>query len=190
LERRERFRINLFIDPEHSPTATWTNGIALPDAIRRFLTCDGLLAPVFVENGRPVDVGRSQRIVPERTRRLVLHRDKQCRNPLCGARRGLEVHHVVHWSDGGPTDRRNLCVLCSRCHRDHHLGQLRISGDADEPDGLEFRDRFGRVIDTATRARPPTEPPPEPRRPYRHPIGEPLQRWAIVFNPPRRPSTN
>jgi Domain of unknown function (DUF222) len=29
-ERGERFRVNVFVDPEHSPTATWINGIAMP----------------------------------------------------------------------------------------------------------------------------------------------------------------
>jgi hypothetical protein len=184
LERRERFRPNLFFDPERSPRATWTNGIAVPDAIAELCTCDGTISPVFVAAGLPVSVGRSQRIVPERTRRLVLHRDGQCRNPLCGVRRGLEVHHIVHWVDGGPTDTSNLVTLCRRCHRDHHRGRLDIGGDADDPSGLRFRDELGRVIDTATHAAKPPGAPPDPRRPYRHPLGERLQRWAIQFNPP------
>jgi hypothetical protein len=190
VERRERFRINVFIDPAHSPRATWTNGIAVPDAIAKLCTCDGTLSPVFVEQGRPVSVGRSLRIVPERTRRVVLHRDKQCRNPLCSARRGLEVHHIMHWTgDHGPTDTPNLVALCRRCHRDHHLGRLDIEGDADEADGLTFRDERSRVIDAATHAAQPERPPPAPSRPYRHPLGERLQRWAIRFNPPR-PTAN
>jgi hypothetical protein len=188
-DRGERFRINVFLDPEHSPTATWTCGIAVPDAIKRLLGCDGMLSPIFVSSGKPTSVGRSQRIVPERTRRVVLHRDKQCRNPLCSATRGLEVHHIVHWLDGGPSDTWNLVALCIRCHRDHHLGRLGITGNADEPDGVTFRDQHGRVVDPATHAKP-TGPPPTPLRPYRHPLGERLQRWAIAFNPSRRPSTN
>jgi uncharacterized protein DUF222/HNH endonuclease len=191
LQRRERFRINLFLDPEHSPTATWTNGVAVPDVLAKLLTCDGVLSPVFVSNGHPVGVGRTQRIVPERTRRIVLHRDKHCRNPLCGATRWLEVHHIRHWvDDDGPTETWNLITLCGRCHRDHHRGLLRISGDADEPDGVEFSDQYDRLLDPATHARPPDGRPPEPRQPYRHPLGERLQRWAIHFNPPRPPSHN
>jgi hypothetical protein len=185
LERRERFRPNIFFDPEHSPRATWINGIAVPDAIAKLCTCDGTISPVFVAQGRPVSVGRSLRIVPERTRRIVLHRDKQCRNPLCGARRGLEVHHIEHWTgDDGPSDTWNLLALCRRCHRDHHLGRLGIAGNADEPDGVVFRDVHGRPIDTATHAAKPPGRPPDPLRPYRHPLGERLQRWAIQFNPP------
>jgi hypothetical protein len=190
LPRRERFRVNLFIDPDLSPAVTWINGIAVPDAIARLCTCDGVICPVFTANGRPVSVGRSQRIVPERTRRLVLQRDKKCRNPLCGATRGLEVHHIIHWHDHGCTDTDNLIALCRRCHRQHHLGHLDITGHADNPDGVTFRDEGGRLIDPATHAVKPTGPPPHPRQRYRHPLGERLQRWAIQFNPPRRPATN
>ena len=189
LERRERFRINLFLDPASSAVVTWINGIAVPEAIARLYSCDGTISPVFVADSRPVSVGRSQRIVPDRTRRVVLQRDKTCRNPLCGATRGLEVHHVVHWHDHGGTDTWNLIALCRRCHRDHHLGRLDISGNADLPDGIVFRDDAGRVIDTATRAAKPPGPPPQPQRRYRHPLGERLQRWAIQFNP-SRPRTN
>ena len=180
--RRERYRVNVFIDPALSAAVTWVNGIAMPDAIARLYTCDGTISPIFVAEGRPVSVGRSQRIVPERTRRIVLHRDKQCRNPLCGATRGLEVHHIVHWTDGGGTDTWNLIALCRRCHRDHHLGRLDLTGNADQPDAIIFRDEHGRRIDTATHAHKPPGPPPTPLRPYHHPLGERLQRWAILFN--------
>ena len=135
---------------------TWVNGIAMPDAIARLYTCDGTISPIYVAEGRPVSVGRSQRIVPERTRRIVMHRDKQCRNPLCGATRGLEVHHIVHWTDGGGTDTWNLIALCRRCHRDHHLGRLDLTGNADQPDGIIFRDEHGR------RSTPPPTPTNHP----------------------------
>jgi hypothetical protein len=185
IERRERYRVNLFVDPGHTAAVTWINGIAMPDAIAKLYTCDGTINPIFVTDGHPVNVGRSQRIVPERTRRLVLQRDKHCANPLCGATRGLEVHHIIHWSDGGSTDTWNLITLCRRCHRDHHLGRLDITGNADQPDGIVFRDKHGQPFDTATHAHKPPGPPPTPLRPYHHPLGERLQRWAIHFNPPR-----
>ena len=35
LERRERYRVNVFIDPANSPAATWINGIGVPEAITR-----------------------------------------------------------------------------------------------------------------------------------------------------------
>ena len=56
---------------------------ALPGALLKRLTCEGRITPVWEREGSPVAVGRSQRIVPERTRRLVEDRDRGCRFPGC-----------------------------------------------------------------------------------------------------------
>ena len=55
-----------------------------------------------------MSVGRTQRIVPERTRRLILRRDGGCRVPGCGHDRIVQIHHIIHWLDSGPTDTSNL----------------------------------------------------------------------------------
>ena len=184
--RRERFRITVFIDPEHDARATWTNGITIPDAIRDLLLCDGTITPTFTTAGRPVNVGRSLRIVPDRLRRLVEHRDEKCRVPWCQRERGLDIHHLIHWRDGGPTDLWNLIALCERCHRAHHQGLLGITGNADRADGLIFTDQHGRIIDFAAHPQPPDRPAPTPRHRYRHPDGGRLQKSALLFNPNRR----
>ena len=67
--RLELFRINVFA--ESGGPVTWMDRAALPDAVRRQLACDGSWTPVVTDGGHPVSVARSQRIVPERTRRLV-----------------------------------------------------------------------------------------------------------------------
>ncbi len=187
--RRERFRINLFIDfdTDGQPTATWSNGAKVPDAIRDLLGCDGSVTPITRIGGHPVNVGRTQRIVPDRTRRIVEHRDKKCRVPWCPNSRWLQIHHIIHWTgDDGPTETWNLAALCAACHRQHHLGELGIAGDADQPDGLVFTDRQGNVIDPATRPAKPTGPPPRSRHRYRHPHGGRMQRDALLFSPLRR----
>src|SRR6185503_19872568 len=61
--------------------------------------------------------------------------------------RGLEIHHVVHRSDGGSHDPSNLTLRCSACHRAHHEGKLTISGVA--PDRLEKRRHGARDIQPA-----------------------------------------
>ena len=172
--RRERFRVNVFIDPSAPVLARWSDGSPVPTAIREHLTCDGTLSAVFTDGAHPVSVGRTQRTVPERTRRLVLQRDKACRVPWCGARRHLDVHHLDHWVDGGRTDYDRIVALCSRCHRAHHHGELGITGDPLAPDGLVFTDARGRIITSQPRSVPPTQPPPEPEEPYEHPLGERL----------------
>ena len=103
-ERRERFRANWFIDPADPVPAHWADGLAVPDWLRDLLSCDGTVAPVFTDAALPVSVGRTQPTMPERTRRLVLARDRKCRVPWCSQTRWLHVHHLVHREDGGGHD--------------------------------------------------------------------------------------
>ncbi len=182
--RQARFRVAIWLDPNDPVRARWANGTAVPDAIRRHVTCDGWLSPTFTENARPVSVGRSQRIVPERTRQAVLHRDgERCRTPWCDRTYGLEIHHIVHWEDGGPTDTANLTLQCTICHHHIHRGDFHVHGNADDPDGLIFTDRHGRPI-TRPQPKPPPEPAPDPPNPYRHPLGERLDTSQLWFPPP------
>ena len=151
-------------------------GSALPSELRRYLECDAAIRPVILRDGRPVNVGRAMRIVPERTRRLIEHRDGGCAVPGCGANRFLQIHHITHWENGGTTDTPNLVALCRQHHRQHHQGRLTITGDPDRPPahpaGLRFVDEHGRPIGPAARPRPPGALPRT--APYKHPTGERL----------------
>ena len=189
--RRSRFRVNLFINTDRSDTSE--RGMAdaagwnVPDAIRRYLTCNGTVTPVFLKDGLPVSVGRAQYVVPARTRTVIEHRDHgACRVPGCDATLGLEVHHLIHWEHGGRTDTDNLLLVCGKHHRMHHRGRLDITGNADQPDGLQFRNQHGRII-TPSGAAPnlPTGPPPKPVAVYAHPDGGRMDTGQIYFNPPR-----
>jgi len=196
LTRRERYRINVHLepvspdrggvsDPLDDVTMTFADGWGVPGWLRDLLLCDGTISPVVTDHMVPVSVGRTLRIVPDRTRRLVEHRDLGCRVPGCGRNRHVEVHHIVHFEDGGGTDTADLVSLCPRHHRLHHQGKLGITGNADIADGLVFTDARGRPIPAAGTPKMPTGPPHAPARPYKHPIGEPLDYDAVVFNPPR-----
>ena len=178
--RSDRYRSHLHLDT--TATATDTLGWRLPDAIRRFITCDGVISPTFTDGAIPISVGRAQHIVPLRTRLEVLRRDGGCRVPGCRATHGLEVHHIIHWEDHGPTDTWNLIAICPRHHRLHHRGRLGISGNADDPDGVEFRNANGRPIPaTGARPIPPAGPPPPPTGTWSHPLGERLDsRWLTI----------
>ena len=149
--RRDRYRIHLYLDTDG--TATFSDNWRLPDTVRSLLFCDATIAPVYVTGGVPVSVGRSRHIVPERTRRIVEHRDLGCRVPGCGQSRWVQVHHIVHWEgDDGPTDTWNLICLCPRHHRMHHQGHLGITGNADLPTGtpgaVTFTDTRGHRLKT------------------------------------------
>jgi hypothetical protein len=181
--RRERFRINIHLRTNGS--CTDDHGGTLPDAIRRYLTCDGLMSPVFIDGTIPISVGRTQRMIPLRTRRIVLLRDQGCRIPGCSITHHIEVHHIIHWDDDGPTDTFNLIALCPRHHRMHHRGELGITGNADTPDGVTFTNRHGRVLaTTGARPQPPGAPPPSPTGTYQHPLGERLDTRWLTFDPP------
>jgi hypothetical protein len=157
-------------------------GPFLPDALRRQVACDARARIVIRHGGVSVSVGRTQRIVPERTRVAIEHRDGGCRVPGCDRRRWLQVHHIAHWEDGGRTDTPNLVALCSRHHRLHHRGLLEISGDADDPDGLVFVDSGGRRLTGSGRPAPPRELALTAT--YTHPTGERLDPACVWFRPP------
>ena len=124
-------------------------------------------------------------MIPLRTRRLVILRDQGCRIPGCTVTHHIEVHHIVHWEDDGPTDTWNLIALCPRHHRMHHRGELGITGNADATDGITFTNRHGRVIGTTgARPQPPGAPPTTPTGVYEHPLGERLDPQWLYFNPP------
>ncbi len=149
--RRSKYRVNVFLDTDGG----WLGGKPrLPRHVVDGLTCDGQLVPVWLTEGVPVNVGRAHRVVPERTRRLVVDRDRGCRFPGCAATAFVEIHHLVHWADGGPTDLDNLMSLCPFHHDGHHRREFTISGDPTRHDGLVFRSARGLLIGPPIRPRP------------------------------------
>ena len=62
-------------------------------------------------SGRPLYLGRSQRLATPDQRILCYARDHGCTH--CGQPGyHAEVHHAVDWTDGGPTDADNLFFAC------------------------------------------------------------------------------
>lgn len=195
----DRYRIlaHLSLDPTNTNQLESHLGPVLPAYLRRHLTCDCSLTPIYELLGNPVAVGRSQRIVPDRLRRLIEHRDHGCAVPGCAASRHLHIHHITHWEDGGTTGPENLIALCQHHHRLHHLGWLPISGNPEIGGigGLRILDRHGRLLTD----HPATHPPPgNPRRSaaalgitdpaFTPATGEPLDGRNVFLPPnPSRP---
>jgi hypothetical protein len=168
--RRDHYRTWLHLDVTDGETTT-TDGWRIPMAVRDRLVCDGVVQPVWERDGVPFSVGRAQRVVPERTRRIIERRDRGCRVPGCTADRFVEIHHIVHWLAGGPTDTWNLISLCPRHHKMHHRGELGISGNADLFDGVEFTDSTGaRIPGSGLAAPPPDVELPTPAMAYVPPL--------------------
>src|SRR5947207_816524 len=89
---------------------------------------------------------RRTRTIPRALRRLIAARDRGCRWPGCTHQRFLHVHHLVHFTRGGPTDAVNCFQLCTFHHRLVHEGGWRIAGDPAESSGLTFVSPRGRRI--------------------------------------------
>jgi Domain of unknown function (DUF222)/HNH endonuclease len=169
--RTDRYRVLVHLNEDGG----WLNaGQHLRDGVLKQLLSNATVQALFERGGRPVNLGRSARVVPNRLAALILDRDRMCRNPLCSATKGLEVHHIVHWADGGATNTCNLGALCRHCHRAHHAGKFSIVGNADNPDGLIFRRPDGTVIEGAAKPTSPVAPLPPSSKPFVHPTGE---RW-------------
>jgi hypothetical protein len=185
--RQKNWRIYVHL----STDGAWLSGRQmLPDHLLRKLTCDGVLQPVWETEGVPVNVGRSQRIVPDRTRRLIVDRDRGCRYPGCpvGVAPYLEVHHLDHWLDGGNTDMDRMLCLCPYHHDRHHAGDYDITGTPTAPDGLRFTGRCGRRLRLA--APKPTAGVTGTSGPrYNGSIGETIDHnfFTINRNPGRSP---
>lgn len=87
--------------------------------------------------GATVGVGRATRNPPWWLRRTIEGRDRHCRFPGCD-RQIRQIHHIEHWTRGGPTDATNLVGLCWAHHRLVHHGGWTIDGNPDHT--IAFRD--------------------------------------------------
>ncbi|MFI7116374.1 DUF222 domain-containing protein [Amycolatopsis sp. NPDC049868] len=99
----------------------------------RLAACDCLMLPVVMSAaGEPLDLGRLRRFVTPGQRRALNIRDGGCAFPGCHRKpKNCHAHHIHHWADGGPTDLRNLVLLCSFHHRLIHHGDWEVRMAAD-----------------------------------------------------------
>ena len=105
----------------------------LPIETVKRLLCDCSFATVFEDvNGRPLDVGRKQRVVSTSLRRALYARDRRCTFPGCHRKRYLDGHHVKHWINGGETKPENVTLLCTYHHTLLHQGAFSIVNEGDE----------------------------------------------------------
>ncbi len=109
--------------------ATGTASRHIPAATARRLACDASIIPIVL-NGKSqvLDVGRRTRAIHPALRLAIEVRDQHCRSPGCDANI-QEIHHVVHWANGGPTDRSNLAGLCRGHHHAVHERGFNLRGD-------------------------------------------------------------
>jgi hypothetical protein len=115
------------------------------DALRR-LACDANISRIVTgPGGEVLDVGRATRTVSDPQRRALVVRDKGCVFPGCDRPPGwCQSHHIVHWTNDGPTDLANLALVC---HHHHHAVHDRGFTMTRGPDGtLTFTRPDGTLI--------------------------------------------
>ncbi len=112
--------------------ATLGSGTPVPPEVARRLACDAKIIPVVLgSSSQPLDIGRATRVPSEAIRRAVILRDGTCRWPGCDRPAAwTDLHHIQHWSAGGPTCIANLILLCRRHHGRVHEDGWYIRLDA------------------------------------------------------------
>jgi hypothetical protein len=131
-------------------------GPVIDPATVQQMACDAVLRRVVIgADGEILDLGRSQRVISPAQRRALTVRDGGCVFPGCDRPpERCDGHHIVHWTDGGPTDMENLCFLCLAHHTAIHKRGFRVARGPDRrlrftrPDGIEItaRQRLGTVM--------------------------------------------
>lgn len=73
---------------------------------------------VMSRAGHPLWLGRSQRLASTAQRRALAARDGGCTRPGCDIPAAwCQVHHLVPWVAGGPTDVDAMATVCELDHR-------------------------------------------------------------------------
>ncbi|MFO7592188.1 MAG: HNH endonuclease signature motif containing protein, partial [Acidimicrobiia bacterium] len=114
------------------------NGIPISHGAVRQMIADGARVRE-VHDDEPLAPVRGDAIRAA-LRDYLVGRDATCRVPGCERAIGLDAHHLVPRSQGGRTDKHNVCLVCTRHHRravPH--GPWVLDGDPEQPDGLEWR---------------------------------------------------
>ena len=111
--------------------------LSIPTLLR--LAGDAEVIPViFNDTGGILAYGRGKRLADRGQRLALAARDGGCSFPGCDRPAAwAEVHHIIEWAAGGPTDIDNMCLLCVYHHRHFQAAgwTVRIADD-DQPEWL------------------------------------------------------
>ncbi len=100
--------------------AGWIDGIdgpLTPSQVDELICAGGYQPVLFGHTGTILHLGTSNRFFSAQQRRVLAARDGGCVIPGCTVPPHLtQVHHVVPWRQGGPTDIDNAVLLCNAGH--------------------------------------------------------------------------
>jgi hypothetical protein len=92
-------------------------GAIHPRVLALLACCGRIRGAVLDEHGAVLNLSRSIRLATPAQKAALYARDIGCVIPGCTTQGELcEVHHVIAWADGGPTDINNLVFVCPRHH--------------------------------------------------------------------------
>ena len=111
----------------------------LSAAVARRLACDAEIIPaVLGTEGQVLDVGRTARLVTTGIWTALVLRDQHCAFPGCSRLPiACDAHHIIHWTDGGPTSLDNLSCSAGNTTRSsiRHRGKSRSTRERDDRSG-------------------------------------------------------
>jgi hypothetical protein len=116
----------------------------VPASVIQEIACDAGFYPVLVgDKGEPLRHGLLERYFTPAQRRAIIARDgDRCLAKGCRKRAAAcHAHHVVFFSNDGPTDVDNGVMLCPEHHHALHQGEFEIRMIDGMPwirDGLDF----------------------------------------------------
>jgi hypothetical protein len=105
-------------DPADPARCHVEDGAAISITTAQMIGCGAALSwMTHAAGGAVLDLGRRRRRAGKAIRKAARERDHgRCRYPGCESRR-VDLHHIQHWANGGPTSLDNLISLCKQ----HHL---------------------------------------------------------------------
>ena len=112
------------IIPSRKPTLRAAGPIARETARR--IACDCFVTINKTIDGELTDIGRKSRIWPNALARGIKERDQHCQFYGCTQSSNLQIHHIIHWADGGTTSLSNGVCVCQRHHTMIHEGGYSI----------------------------------------------------------------
>ena len=151
-----RAHVNITVNLDHLTTAQLTGRAESPYTVSGLdmaavlqTCCDASVTRILTAGpSLTLDIGRETRVVSPALRKAVTTRDRTCRFPGCDMPAWLtDVHHIRHWTRGGPTNRENCCLLCRRHHTLIHKGRWTVTGNPNtdliftSPEGESHRSR-------------------------------------------------
>jgi hypothetical protein len=108
--------------------------VITPSGAQR-LACDASVCRLLTgPQGEILDLGRTRRTVTGAQWKALRVRDRHCRFPGCARPWSwCDAHHIIAWTQDGPTDLDHLILCCRYHHTLIHEGGWKLTGTATNP---------------------------------------------------------